>query len=168
MRLERAYHHVLHSKSAGVLGGRHPCQLFVAVNHELQAVLLNGFQMRPARHHAYVLTRQGQFHRQISADRSGAVNTNLHRSGRCQSAERASLAMRSASWVSSCNRLLIATIRSACWPGDNSVERYSAPASREPARHGCLDQTNRAALAFSELTLWVSQRSQREDPPSAR
>jgi hypothetical protein len=25
----------------------------------------------------------------------------------------------------------MATIRSACWPGDNSVERYSAPGSAE-------------------------------------
>jgi hypothetical protein len=39
-------------------------------------------------------------------------------------------AMLSASWLSSSNRSLIATICSACWRGDNSVERYGAPARR--------------------------------------
>src|SRR3984885_2387244 len=93
MRLERAYHDVLHPKSARVLGGGNPRHFLRTASHELEAVLLNGPQMCTAGDEAYVLTRRRQFYRHISAYRAGAIHAESHLSTRsnrgCKSRPRA-------------------------------------------------------------------------------
>src|SRR6516225_3145191 len=71
---------ILRAEFGGIVGAAQTYHALFAVDEELEAVLAHRRKMRPTRDQADIRARTRQLHAEISANRAGAVDADLHRS----------------------------------------------------------------------------------------
>ena len=74
---------ILRAEFGGIVGAAQMHHALFVVDEELEAVLAHRRKMRPTRDQADIRARARQLHAEISANRAGAVDADLHRSFLC-------------------------------------------------------------------------------------